>query len=360
MNLLFPAAVAAALVVIATAPAPQFPSGDAAVAVPQAPELSVVDPGVPRIQWYGPRTVKVYGHELVLNGFRFGGHSSKARAAARPLTTANGLYDYDSHVEGFSMPALSPAAPEMWVAAFAVAARAGSAPARIAFVPFLKVVERSGDVVTFAPHAGAMAPGFYAGAEVLVCSAGGQFSYHLTTITANTASSVTLADAPAALAAGDSLLPAPGLGVLFKYLRSLKLDYSPAAPGSPAFGEWRNFVFRGGRTYSQTGNPWGTFSATWQSKRRLDLRDFVSPLATGVFGVAQAHVASGTAQPAYVTVFDDGVHYIAHVGDDRAVPPSDGLSSMFEAPFFWGQEIWVALNGTQQTGAVTILGWMED
>ncbi|MCF6286709.1 MAG: hypothetical protein L3K26_16170, partial [Candidatus Hydrogenedentes bacterium] len=245
---------------------------------------AISDPGVPRIIWNGPRTIRVYGHHVLLNGFRFSGHYTKPGGVVQPFAEANASYTWDKQLNGLTLPVLSKEYPALWVAVFAVA-EPDEKSATIRFMPFIKVdsydVERH--ALVYEPNTGDFAPDFWAGTDVLVCKENRIYSNRLLKIESCTKAGIVLdVDDPTfKLYPGDYVLPAPTPTGDYKYLRTLKLDYSPSIP-TGEHGEWRNFVFSEGRTYSYHGNPFGDLKNP--DFQEVDFSHHVSPLATGALG----------------------------------------------------------------------------
>lgn len=325
-----------------------------------------VDSGGPRIIYNSARTVRVLAlgsRGVAMLGFRAGGHWSKAagpvRTLAQPITTP---YDYDACREGFGAPALTALEPEMWIAVFAHAP-AGRTEATIRMVPFLEVTAWDANTRTAAINdtIGAMATaGEWAGVDLLACHESGVFSWRTSTIASNTASSVTLAASAASwgLAAGDYLLPAPAGGGDYRYLGALKMDYA-----SPGVYEWRNFAMSGGgkRTSSTTGDPFENITSL--TDVALDMRGYVSPLATGWTAAIHAYgidvdAASGAAF--YVSHDQGSLHAVARVAADRVPSAGFGVSSMASAIFGAKQEVYGRVVNANSVGEVDILGWSEE
>lgn len=306
------------------------------------------DASIPLIQYEASRSIKVFGHYATLNGFRYAGAYTKSTGPTRPFTSAVSVYDYDTYKRGVGMPAISGGA-EIWIAVFAVAPTTGTT-ASIAFVPFLRATAYSAGTVTFNTSVGTLVSNYFTGADVLICKSAAQWSGKVTTATGNSGTTLTLADSSITITTNDYVLPAPGPGVDYKYLRSLKLEaVNP---------EWRNFYFAGDRVYSYTGNPFGNITST--SAVALDFSHYVSPLAVGVLGSVQTYITDASGSSAYTYIMPDAVHTTAQIGVDRTSASGDGISAMFEAPFFRDQQLWVKVLAGNVVGRVVILGWIED
>jgi hypothetical protein len=306
------------------------------------------DPGIPHIQYEGARSIKVFGQNVTLNGFRYAGFYTKSTATTKPFTNAIVIYSYDIFKRGVGMPSLA-GGGEMWVAVFAVSTPTSST-ASIAFVPFLRATSYNAGVVTINTNVGALTAGYFTGADVLICKSAGQWSGRVTTASGNGTGTITLADTSISISAGDYVLPAPGPGVEYKYLRSLKLEAEPS--------EWRNFYFAGNRVYSYTGNPFGNISST--SGQAIDFSNYVSPLSVGVIGSVQTYITDASGSAAYTYITADAVHVTAQIGVDRTSTSGDGTSGMFDAAFFRDQQLWIKVSAANVIGRITILGWIED
>jgi len=326
----------------------------------------VSDPGIPRITWAGPRSVRITGYNVLMNGFRFAGYYSLAGKTVKSLATSDDIYAYDTLVAGFSLPRLNRTSPEMWVGVFAVA-KPFDTVATIRFVPFLRVetYDRTTNRIIFASNVGEMTPEYFANTDLLVCEEGGTLNGTVVRIVTNTATSLTLERSTLLLTAGDYVLPAPGSGYEYKYLRTLKLE-NHTRSDNPDSTELRNFVFSEGRTYSYTGrwsspsNPSGDITATDLPGQKLDFTDWVFPLATGLIGVGQAFITSTSGGSACLYLDHDGSnHVIASVCVDRTTA-GQGFSSPFIVAFGRVQSLWARVNATDVVGRVVVHGWVED
>lgn len=320
---------------------------------------SITDSGPPRVIYNSARTIRLQlagNGNVVLNGFRAGGHYMQASGSVYALDRASSasydLDDADAH-PGFGAPGIDAGSPEMWIAVFA-ARRAGESTATVNFVPYLLVTAYNSNTktATFDALAGTMTTGAeWTGTDILACHEGGLFSWRTSTIASNTATTVTLSSS-LSLAAGDYLLPAPPLGAEYKYLCSLKLDYAPGA------NEWRNFCFSGRDTNSTTGNPFGNITST--SDIELDMSGYVSPLATGWIAAIQAYRSSTTdGSQLYISHDQGSLHTIAQVGLDRTAVANAGVTSPARGAFGASQSIYARVNHADTVGRVNILGWSE-
>lgn len=340
-------------------------------------DLVVSDPGIPKVFWAGPRTIDVLGSNMLLNGFRAGGQYTRAKGPMKPFEAKG--YRYDDSIEGITLPNLNSGDTEMWAGAFATAS-ASDEKAGVRFMPFLKILayDTASGVATFDPGPGTLTADFFKGDDVLICQESAVYSFKVVQASGNNAASIVLPPG-LRLAKGDYILPAPmgkGGKLDYKYLRTLKMDYSPSTAGNPS--EWRNFAFAGDRTYSYTGsphkeifNPLGNYhvGSKW---RELDFRDYVSPLATAVIGVGIVKRTERSAQAGDAALYiatDSSYHIQVEIGVYRQVNGS-GTFGNFTACFSAKQSLWVGVNGSESAspqsytdsdvfGYVTITGWIE-
>jgi hypothetical protein len=241
-----------------------------------------------RVPWsvaQGPRdaviyvsssSFRIYRKFAVMGGFRFRGQYTKGRMPAFALS------GNVANITAAGLGAQSAVATENWYAAFACANN-GSASAVIKTMPFLRVGSIAGSVVTLNKAGEGIhtvqaktyswnSTNNLAGVECLVIGENGNWSGRVATITANTATTVTL-DSVGSLAFGDFLLPAPPGYTYFCYLGSAYYDTA----------EVRNIYDSGvdvgskGITLQSPNIASGSIAST-----QLNFSGYISPLATAV------------------------------------------------------------------------------
>ena len=318
----------------------------------------VSDPGVPRIVWAGPTSVRVFrGSGVALNGFRYAGAYSRHDGPIVPWSRLDtNVFEYSANLAGYSDPALTSAQPALWVALFAARA-AGAEGAELRFAPFLEVAayDNATGVTQIAAYSGALDAAFFRDAEALIVTRNRVHVFETVRVRDNTATSVTL-PAGLQLVEGDRLLLAPGAAVDFKYMHSLLLDLSPTV--GRGF-EWRNFLQLGRSTSSYHGSVCGDFtSTTWTS---CSLRGVVAPLATGAIVSGQAFNPGTTATGSVLRLSHDSAnHVIASFGLDRSAVAGSGASSTTVIPIDAAQQTWGAVSASGITGRLTLYGWSEE
>ncbi len=317
-----------------------------------------MDPGVPRIVWAGPTSVRVFrGSGIALNGFRYAGAYSRHDGPIVPWSRREThVFEYSANLAGYSDPALTTTRPSLWVALFAARA-AGAAGAELRFSPFLEIeaYDNATGVAQIAAYAGALEAQFFRDAEALIVTRNHTHVFETVRVRDNSATSVTLPEG-LQLLAGDRLLLAPGAAVDFKYMHTLLLDRSPTV--GRGF-EWRNFLQLGRRTSSYHGSVCGDFTSTaWAS---CSLRGVVAPLATGAIVSGQAFNPGTTATgPVLRLSHDSANHVIASFGLDRSAVAGSGASSTTVVAIDAAQQTWGAVSAPGITGRLTLFGWSEE
>lgn len=332
-------------------PGPPGPSGPPGEEGPQGapgPAAASGDYALGDIAWNGSTTVRVRGHFVTMSGFYYAGaHSERGETYLLPSQVND--VTYEDALDGYEAPTHNDERPSQWVALFSVAL-AGDERASFRFVPYLRVVSADGRSVTVDVAAGSMMPGRFDGAKVLLCHEGGLRSGRVVSLESNEASELVFAE-EVELADGDYVLIAPADE--FRYGRTFKLDVPLDAPM-----EWRNFQFSGRDTYSYTGNPFG--DRTSEAYESLDLRFYISPLATGVIGTIQAfRLAEDGAGASFQVAHDASNHVVASVSSDRTSGYGDGAIVPFRAPVNRQRQELSVRTGAGSVGRVVITGWSE-
>lgn len=309
----------------------------------------------------GAQSVKVARRRVVMGGFRYLGHYSKSRAPefAMPASRVASL--------STGQAALSATKAENWYAVFAVA-NDGDAAAQLVVMPFLRIATPSGlacplipagegvhDLVTTTSYSWT-ATNNLAGTECLVISGGGGWLGRVSTITANSASSISL-DSVANLAAGDFLLPAPPGYDHYCYLGSFYRDTA----------EVRNIYDSGSIVTAKmiaVSSP-NIASGAFASPTEINVRGYISPLATAV--LVQSQVTISTASTGDYAEYFDGDSG-NHTLDTKYVTKVSTSSQtvvwpITTAPFLYHQSYWWSTAGgiaaSRAGGAHLIVGWIE-
>lgn len=333
----------------AGASGPSGPRGeDGAEGQPGPAGDSTGDYALGDISWNGGTTVRVRGHFVTMSGFYYAGAYSE-RGGTHALPSQVSDVSYGASLDGYGLPTHNTERPSQWVALFGVVLPEEEV-ASFRFVPYLRVLSADGRNAEVDPATGTMTSGRYDGAKVLICHENGERSGRIVTLESHGASSLVFAE-DVALAEGDYVLIAPALE--FRYGRTFKLDVPASGPM-----EWRNFQFSGRDTYSYTGNPFG--DRTSQEYEPLDLRFYISPLATGVIGTIQAFRTSEDGAGASFTVsHDSSNHVVASISADRTTAYGDGATAPFRAPVNRLRQELSVRTGPQSVGRVVITGWSE-
>lgn len=300
------------------------------------------------ISWNGATTVRVRGHFVSMSGFYYAGAYSE-RGRTYPLPGQVSDVTYEAALDGYALPTHNASRPSEWVALFSIVLP-GEESASFRFVPYLRVVSADGRNAQVDAATGIMTAGRFDESKVLLCHESGIRSGRIVTLESNDASGLVFAE-DVELAEGDYLLIAPADE--FRYGRTFKLDVPLGAPM-----EWRNFQFSGRDTYSYTGNPFG--DRTSQDYEQLDLRFYISPLATGVIGTLQAfRLAEDGAGASFQVAHDSSDHVVASVSSDRTSGYGDGAIVPFRAPVNRQRQELSVRTSPASAGRVVITGWSE-
>jgi len=268
------------------------------------PEATRVVQDRARLDYQTPTSIKCFVPEnIVMAGFRFMGSYKKGNGLyISSGVGANGWLEVSQTTD----LAFETTAPhyENWYAVFALA-NDGDSVATLKHVPFFRAASVATNVVTLAQGGESdgdtvttttynIATNALVGAEVLIIQEGRQFSGKTTTVTANTNSTITLANA-GSMGPNDFFIVSPPAYDNYCYLGSWYLDTS----------EPRNMA-----DALQEVNSWGVdvigFPTTGaiSSPTRYSLAGQVSPLSTGY--IMQLSFTANTASQG------DIAHYIWH------------------------------------------------
>lgn len=307
-------------------------------------------------------SVSVFRNFATMGGFRFRGQYSKGRAPTFAMPA--------SKVVSFSsdLAAESVVTYENWYGIFA-AASDGDSSAQLVLMPFLRAYTVAGSGVNlseFKEGMSALAPQTYswtatnnlANTDILVITENAGFSGRVTSITANTAGSITLSSI-GSIAAGDTFLPAPPGFDHYVYLGCFYVDTS----------EVRNIYDTGSlvktkgifTVYPNTSAgsyPYPTFVG-------IDATGYISPLATGVVIDSSCVLSTASAGDFAEYFGGDGSNHVvqsAHIQKDNS-GNLDVVFSNIQVPFLYPQQFWYAnagtLSGSRINGQFNVTGWFE-
>lgn len=341
-------------------------------------DFRLVDPNGPRIPvgYYDAFSVQIVGvREIAMGGFRYKGRYKVGRAPvfSVPAYQTGTERNIVSLGDGVSTPgnlfAEAYHSKQSWYAMFA-AANDGDATADLGFMPFLRVGSIAGNVVTLnqcGENERSIVGKTYqfttnalAGCDVLVInetlnSRGNAFSGRLTTVTANTQTTVTLADV-GTMGEYDYFLIAPPGYDHYCYLNTILMDT----------GEVRN-IADDGRYVGTRGseNTQASISGAGPGPTMMPFDGHISPLATAVKFVHNESVASSTAGSGTVRWGTDQSNHDI----DEFVYAKDSASSQAYTfsfppiPFSFHPRLWFyhsnTLNIAANTRKVNIRGWVE-
>lgn len=325
--------------------------------------VSTVGQSRERINYNTPTGVRVDGlpDSLVMGGFySFGQYlGGKGRIVGTGLGA-------NSHaiVPSTSVVGLTSADDQNWYAVFAVA-NDEEATCRFVWVPYFRCFSIAGNVITLgrgdenqnitpATKTYTMGADAFAGAECLVITEGGQVSRRITTITSNTATTITLADATG-IAQLDFILPAPPNEDSYHYLGSFLFE----SPNSI-----RNLADNGYEVRGRMVTLSEVQSSGAASNNKLRFGGMISPLATGVVGSLNESLSTASTGGVSETLAHDGSsHDIWRCLFYKEGTGAFGGNNMFTAVFSKEQALWHTTGGAISTAVVArtmlIYGWFE-
>ncbi len=308
-------------------------------------------------------SVRVFRSHVTMGGFRFRGQYTRGRAPTFAMPT--------SKIASVStgLGAESAVRTENWYAVFAVANN-GDATAQIKCMPFLRagtVVGSNVPLIKAGEGVHAITAQTYAwgstnnlaGTSCLVITENGQFSGRTTTVTANVAGQITLANI-GSVAAYDFLLPAPPGYEHFCYLGSFYFDTAEVRniydSGTVAKGKMI-FIAQpsAALTSSVVGPPGVTF----------DCSGYISPLATAV--ILDSSCVLSTASTGSLAEYfdpDGGNHIIQTSFVFKATTGSQTVVfDNIQVPFMYPQKFNYynagSLSASRINGQFNITGWIE-
>ena len=310
---------------------------------------------------YGSATsVLFHSTNTTMGEFRFRGTFTGGRGRVLPLSTKT------ASTAPAGLGAESSFRSENWYAAFAVANAIDSA-ANIKTMPFLRVGSVAGSVVTLnkagegihtvqAQTYAWLSGNNLAGVKCLVISEGGGWSGRITTITANTSTTVTL-NAIGSLGFGDYLLPAPPGFTEFSYLGSFYMDTA----------EVRNIYDSGSIVKSkgifvQSPSTNGSIPAPGV---QIDCAGYICPLATAVILDSSANMSTASTGDVAEYFDVDGGNHIVQTGyvvksiSTSATYIFDGITVPFLYPWRFNYANAGALVVARVSSQLNMTGWIE-
>ena len=306
-------------------------------------------------------SVTVFRRYATMGGFRFRGQYTKGWAQTFDMPS-NKTVSTSTNLGAESTVKL-----ENWYGIFACADN-GAATASLKLMPFLRAGTVAGSVVPLVDAGeGETAPASttyawtasnnLANTECLVISENSGWSGRVTTITANSGSSVTLATI-GSVTAGDFLLPAPPGFDNYVYLGSFYFDTAEVRNIYDAGNIVKAKMIFNATTSYQTGSvpsPGVT----------VDFKGYISPLATALITDSSC-VLSTTSAGDYVEYFDpDGANHIVQQG--FVFKTTTGNQSVVfdnvQVPFIYYQKLNFynggSLVATRINGQLNVTGWIE-
>ena len=312
------------------------------------------------ICYAGVQSVKVFRNYATMGGFRFRGQYTKNTAPtfAMPSDKTASLTT--------NLASMSATTFENWYAVFACA-NDGDATATLKIMPFLRAGVVSGSSIGLIKGGEGQTSDVtqtyawsstnnLAGTDILVITEGGGFSGRVTTVTANSVSSITVSTI-GSITNHDTFLPAPPGYKHYVYLGTFYEDTA----------EVRNIYDAGTLVKAKmiyTMYP-NVSTGSFPTPVSIDCTGYISPLATAV--VLDSSCVLGTASTGtYAEYFagDGSGHTVqsAYVQKDN----TSNLSVVFDniqVPFLYPQQFWYSNDGTlvatRTSGQLNITGWFE-
>lgn len=338
-------------------------SGGSVVSIVDLTQANLQVASGPRdaIVYASATSVTVFRRYATMGGFRFRGQYTKGWAQTFNMP-ANKTVSTTANLGAESTVKL-----ENWYGIFACADN-GDATASLKIMPFLRAGTVAGSVVPLVDAGeGETAPASttyawssannLANTECLVISENSGWSGRVTTVTANSGSSVTLA-AIGSVTAGDFLLPAPPGFDHYVYLGSFYYDTAEVRNIYDAGNIVKaKMIFNQTASY-QTGSVPSPGVA-------LDFKGYISPLATALITDSSC-VLSTASTGEYVEYYDpDGA---AHIVQSALVfKATTGNQSVvfdnIQVPFIYYQKMNFYNDGTlavaRINGQLNVTGWIE-
>lgn len=314
-----------------------------------------------RCNYFSGTRLQIHGGESVMmGGFRFLGNYKKQGRFIN--TGVNGFTDLDSADASADLGVETARQLENWYAAFAVA-NSSDATCEFKLMPYLRAQAVAGSVITlgeagegkhtpFTATTYAWAADSLDGVDCLVICENGEWSGRVTTITANTTGSVTLADA-SGIVAGDFLLPAPPGFTEYAWLVDHYMDTA----------EWRNIADTGIDAGSTMTNQTTVAATGAIAAVEASFAGYISPLATQA--VVKLQFTASTASTGVVSHYfwhDSSSHIYWRSFDKKDFSATETyIHGSIRCPFSKKQSIWITADGSVSAATVSrtvqVYGW---
>lgn len=318
-----------------------------------------------RINYNTATTLRVDGipDAIAMGGFRYMGNYLKSRGrlvSTGLTTTAHVVVSISSQLAGLTSGQFF-----NWYAVFACS-NPGDATVSYRLVPYFRCFSRSGNVVTLG-HGGenqnvtpatvtySMAANAFAGVDCLVIEQGEIFSGRTTTITASTATTITLADATG-IGPLDFFLPAPPGFSEYHYLGTAFWE-------GPT-GDWRNIADTGSVVKARMVTVAEVPATGALSNQKIRFGGHISPLATGISGRYNA-VSSTASLGSFGETFahDGGGHDIWQATQTKEATANCTCLAVADLTFSKEQAAWMTTIGTLAATVTSrtflVYGWPE-
>lgn len=338
-------------------------SGGSVVSIVDLTQANLQVASGPRdaIVYANATSVTVFRRYATMGGFRFRGQYTKGWAQTFNMPT-NKTVSTSTDLGAESTVKL-----ENWYGIFACADN-GAATASLKLMPFLRAGTVAGSVVPLVDAGeGETAPASttyawtasnnLANTECLVISENSGWSGRVTTITANSGSSVTLA-AIGSVTAGDFLLPAPPGFDHYVYLGSFYFDTA----------EIRNIYDAGDIVKAKMIYNYDTAYQTGSVPTpgvAVDFKGYISPLATALITDSSCVLSTASAGD-YAEYFDPdgGSHIVQSAYVFKTTSGSQAVVfDNIQVPFIYYQKMNFynggSLVATRINGQLNVTGWIE-
>lgn len=318
-----------------------------------------------RVNYNTVTSVRVDGipDRIAMGGFRFMGNYLKSQGRLVPTglgAASHAVVDMSTQLAGLNTSEL-----DNWYAVFACS-NPGSAAVSFRLVPYFRCLSRSGNVITLG-HGGEnrnaspvaqtydMAANAFAGVECLVINQGLEFSGRTTTITANTTTTITLADGTG-IAALDFLLPAPPGFSEYHYLGTAYWE-------TP--GEWRNIADSGAKVNARMVNMDEVGASGALTNAKVRLGGNISPLALGFVGRIVESLSTASTGAVSELISHDGANHgvFQFFLTKEATATVTGVEMIDGLCFSKEQAMWItsggSLSGSVVSRGILCYGWIE-
>ena len=331
-----------------------------------AETVSTAGQSRPRLNYSTATSLQIDGlsDAIAMGGFRFFGQYLKSRG--RLVSTGLGTASHTTVSISAQLSGLTSPHSDSWYGVFACA-NFDDATVSFRIVPFLRAFSRAGNVVTLGaggensnvtPAAATydVTANAFAGADCLVINHAGEFAGRVTTITANTTTTVTLTDG-SSIDQLDFFLPAPVGFDAYCYLGAAYYE-------SP--GEWRNLADTGYTVMSRMVNLVEYSASGLVTNTKIRFGGCISPLAVGFTGSINAAInttSTGILEERFA--HDSSLHDIKRLMVDKDSTSNFNYGGDVALSFSKEQAAWHTVEasggiGGARTGATMLTyGWVE-